>query len=59
IYAAFFMIMRHLPGPHQKIFHDSEIVKSFIREQIQFHRDTLDSNSPRDYIDCFLIKADQ
>ncbi|NP_001086113.1 cytochrome P450, family 2, subfamily C, polypeptide 8, gene 2 L homeolog precursor [Xenopus laevis] len=59
IYAAFFKIMRHLPGPHQKIFHDSEIVKSFIREQIQFHRDTLDSNSPRDYIDCFLIKADQ
>ncbi|KAE8587763.1 hypothetical protein XENTR_v10022101 [Xenopus tropicalis] len=59
IYSALYQIMQHLPGPHQKIFHDSETVKSFIREQINSHKETLDSDSPRDYIDCFLIKANQ
>eukprot|EP00079_Xenopus_tropicalis_P029601 XP_012825132.1 PREDICTED: cytochrome P450, family 2, subfamily C, polypeptide 8, gene 2 isoform X2 [Xenopus tropicalis] len=59
IYSALYQIMQHLPGPHQKIFHDSEKVKSFIREQINSHKETLDSDSPRDYIDCFLIKANQ
>ncbi|OCT68831.1 cytochrome P450 2C20 [Xenopus laevis] len=58
-YAALNQIMRHLPGPHQKVFRESEIAKSFIREQINSHRNTLDSEYPRDYIDCFLIKADQ
>ncbi|XP_075464362.1 cytochrome P450 2A4-like [Ascaphus truei] len=57
VYIAFQRIMRHLPGPHQKIFQDCEEVKSFIREQMHSHRDTLDSDSPRDYIDCFLIRA--
>ncbi|OCT68830.1 cytochrome P450 2A13 [Xenopus laevis] len=58
-YAAFPRIMRYLPGPHQKIFQDSEVLTSFFHEQIRFHWNTLDSDSPRDLIDCFLIKSNE
>ncbi|CAH2327937.1 cytochrome P450 2A5-like [Pelobates cultripes] len=56
IYASFPMLMKYLPGPHQKKFHDTEAVKSLIKEQIVSHMETLDVESPRDFIDCFLIQ---
>ncbi|XP_002937251.3 cytochrome P450 2C20 [Xenopus tropicalis] len=59
IYSAFPRIMRYLPGPHQKIFQDSDVLTSFFREQIHSHWNTLDFDSPRDFIDCFLIKANE
>ncbi|KAG8449715.1 hypothetical protein GDO86_016383 [Hymenochirus boettgeri] len=58
-YSAFPRIMRNLPGPHQKIFQNNELLTSFFREQIESHRRTLDVDSPRDFIDCFLIKANE
>ncbi|KAM3922872.1 cytochrome P450 2A13-like [Leptodactylus fuscus] len=57
VYVAFESIMKRLPGAHQKVFEDCEGLKSFIREQIESHKKTLDPDSPRDFIDCFLIKA--
>ncbi|XP_040290554.1 cytochrome P450 2A13-like [Bufo bufo] len=58
-YVAFERIMKHLPGSHQKIFQDCEDMKSFIREQIESHKKTLNPDAPRDFIDCFLIKANK
>ncbi|XP_066442108.1 cytochrome P450 2B19-like [Eleutherodactylus coqui] len=59
IYVAFERIMKHLPGGHQKIFQECEVMKSFIKEQVQAHRKTLNPDSPRDFIDCFLIRANE
>ncbi|XP_056410075.1 cytochrome P450 2C20-like isoform X2 [Hyla sarda] len=56
-YVAFESIMKHLPGRHQKIFQECEYMKSFIKEQIESHKKTINVNSPRDFIDCFLIRA--
>ncbi|OCT66410.1 hypothetical protein XELAEV_180426616mg, partial [Xenopus laevis] len=58
-YAAFPRIMWYLPGPHQKIFQDSEELTSFYHDQIRSHWNTLNSDSPRDFIDCFLIKSNE
>ncbi|XP_075701954.1 cytochrome P450 2A13-like [Rhinoderma darwinii] len=58
-YVAFERIMKHLPGRHQKVFQDCERMKSFIKEEIESHRRTLNPDSPRDFIDCFLIRANQ
>ncbi|CAI9619507.1 unnamed protein product, partial [Staurois parvus] len=58
-YVAFDSVMKHLPGPHQKVFADCEHVKSFIREEINAHRRSLDPEFPRDFIDCFLIQANK
>lgn len=59
MYNVFPWIMEHLPGPQHKIFKHVEELKVFIKMKIQEHKDTLDPSSPRDYIDCFLLRMEQ
>ncbi|XP_075073022.1 cytochrome P450 2C20-like isoform X2 [Mixophyes fleayi] len=58
-YVTFERIMKYLPGRHQKIFEECEHIKSVIKDQINSHRSTLNPDSPRDFIDCFLIQANK
>uniref|UniRef100_A0A673BSN7 Cytochrome P450 2G1-like n=1 Tax=Sphaeramia orbicularis TaxID=375764 RepID=A0A673BSN7_9TELE len=57
LYDIFPQLMECLPGRHHKLFTGIEELKKFIRKNIQEHEDTLDMSSPRDYIDCFLTRA--
>ncbi|XP_010407848.3 cytochrome P450 2C5-like [Corvus cornix cornix] len=59
VYNTFPSIMQHLPGPHKKVLADCQKLKDHIREKVQYHQLTLDSSCPRDYIDCFLMKAEK
>ncbi|KFV48285.1 Cytochrome P450 2C1, partial [Gavia stellata] len=59
VYNTFPNIMHHLPGPHRKVLAECEKLKDYIRERVEFHKLTLDPNCPRDYIDCFLMKAEK
>ncbi|XP_069602756.1 cytochrome P450 2C8-like [Ranitomeya imitator] len=52
-------IMPYIPGPHQRFFKLVKSLKLFINEMIKTHRDTLDENCPRDFLDCFLIKMEE
>ncbi|XP_044130667.1 cytochrome P450 2G1-like [Bufo gargarizans] len=51
--------LHFLPGPHQKIFTNSEKIKDFVAESLESHKATLDPNCPQDFIDCFLIKMEE
>lgn len=51
--------MHHLPGPHRKVLAECEKLKDYIRERVELHKLTLDPSCPRDYIDCFLMKAEK
>ncbi|XP_053328561.1 cytochrome P450 2H1-like [Spea bombifrons] len=51
--------LRRLPGPHQKIIQNAEKLKRFARDMVKSHRETLEANCPRDFIDCFLIRMDE
>lgn len=51
--------MDRLPGPHHAVFAQIDEVRAFNRKKIEEHIQTLDPNSPRDYIDCFLIRMNQ
>ncbi|XP_056304899.1 cytochrome P450 2B4-like [Danio aesculapii] len=52
-------IIKSLPGPHQKIHQNGEEFKSFIRESVKAHRETLDPDSPRDFIDAYLLEMEK
>ncbi|KAM6376697.1 cytochrome P450 2C5-like [Pluvialis apricaria] len=59
VYNTFPNIMHHLPGPHRKVLAECEKLKDYIREKVELHKLTLDPSCPRDYIDCFLMKAEK
>ncbi|XP_053577646.1 cytochrome P450 2C23 [Bombina bombina] len=48
--------LQYIPGPHQKMFRNLRRLKSFVMDKVKEHKETLDENCPRDYIDCFLTK---
>nr|XP_057930456.1 cytochrome P450 2J6-like isoform X2 [Doryrhamphus excisus] len=56
LYETFPRIMKHLPGPHNKIFHHFNNISQFISEEVKRHKQDLDPSNPRDYIDSFLIE---
>ncbi|XP_038623384.1 cytochrome P450 2G1-like [Tachyglossus aculeatus] len=59
LYDMYSSIMQYLPGPHNRIYNLIEELKDFIAEQVKGNRESLDTNNPRDFIDCFLIKMEQ
>ncbi|KAJ1108888.1 hypothetical protein NDU88_006258 [Pleurodeles waltl] len=59
LYNAIPSIMNYLPGPHHRILEESRSLITFIQEKIDSHQQTLNSESPRDFIDCFLMKANK
>ncbi|MEE6491131.1 hypothetical protein FKM82_016106 [Ascaphus truei] len=59
MYNTFPKVMALLPGPHNKIFNAVDGIQAFVAEKIKMHKETLDLSSPRDFIDCFLIKMEQ
>ncbi|XP_076141781.1 cytochrome P450 2F3-like [Alosa pseudoharengus] len=59
LYNIFPKLMDHLPGPHQTMFKQMEETKAFIKEKIHQHKETLDPDNPRDFIDCFLIRLEK
>ncbi|XP_070762714.1 cytochrome P450 2G1-like [Enoplosus armatus] len=59
MYNIFPWLMERLPGYQHTVFAQIKEVREFIKMKIQEHKDTLDPSSPRDYIDCFLIRINQ
>ncbi|XP_077192795.1 cytochrome P450 2B4-like [Paroedura picta] len=59
LYGVLPQLMKYLPGPHNKLFENFEEQMRYVAKIIQQHEDSLDPASPRDYIDAFLIQAQQ
>ncbi|XP_054827101.1 cytochrome P450 2H2-like [Eublepharis macularius] len=59
LYNIFPTLLDYFPGPHQKIFENTEELKRFISKRVKMHEETLDPSQPRDFIDAFLIKMEQ
>ncbi|XP_053148239.1 cytochrome P450 2B4-like [Hemicordylus capensis] len=49
-------LMDYMPGWHKKTAALGEKMYAFIHEKVESHRQTLDPQNPRDYIDCFLAR---
>ncbi|XP_070816721.1 cytochrome P450 2J4-like [Chaetodon trifascialis] len=52
-------VMKHLPGPHNKLFSHFNTLQDFITEEVKSHKKDLDYNNPRDYIDTFIIEMEK
>ena len=48
--------MKHLPGPQQQAVKELQGLEDFITKKVEHNQRTLDPNSPRDFIDSFLIR---
>ncbi|XP_074535191.1 cytochrome P450 2G1-like [Halichoeres trimaculatus] len=59
LYNVFPWIIEHLPGHQHKVFAHVKELRRFVKKKIQEHKDTLDPSSPRDFIDCFLLRMNQ
>ncbi|CAH2286351.1 cytochrome P450 2C29-like [Pelobates cultripes] len=51
-----FPVLLKLPFINDKLYKDTFDVHNFVRKQISRHRESVDLNSPRDFIDYFLVK---
>ncbi|XP_067413346.1 cytochrome P450 2G1-like [Emydura macquarii macquarii] len=59
LYEMFSWVMRFFPGAHKQVFQDMEDITNFILERIKANQASLDRDSPRDFIDCFLIQMEK
>uniref|UniRef100_A0A8C5R2L9 unspecific monooxygenase n=1 Tax=Leptobrachium leishanense TaxID=445787 RepID=A0A8C5R2L9_9ANUR len=59
IYNVYPSIMERLPGPYKAFSKAIDEILKFIAEKVKLHQESLDPNSPRDFIDCFLVKMEQ
>uniref|UniRef100_A0A8C4RG37 Cytochrome P450 2B19-like n=1 Tax=Erpetoichthys calabaricus TaxID=27687 RepID=A0A8C4RG37_ERPCA len=59
LFNVFPSLIKLMPGVYNMIWNNANYVKQFISEQIVKHKETLMTDSPRDYIDNFLIRMKQ
>uniref|UniRef100_UPI00398E3665 cytochrome P450 2C3-like n=1 Tax=Pristiophorus japonicus TaxID=55135 RepID=UPI00398E3665 len=59
MYNNFPKIMDFMPGPHKKIIQNIADLNIFLNERIRSHKESLQKDLARDYIDSFLIKMDE
>uniref|UniRef100_A0A4W4DYG1 Cytochrome P450, family 2, subfamily AE, polypeptide 1 n=1 Tax=Electrophorus electricus TaxID=8005 RepID=A0A4W4DYG1_ELEEL len=51
-----FPFIKHFPGPHQKIYRNACALIEFVQESVVEHRNTLDPENLRDFIDTYLVE---
>ncbi|XP_069767494.1 cytochrome P450 2D15-like isoform X2 [Narcine bancroftii] len=51
-----FPFLYHFPGPHHKIFKNQDKAIHFLQEEVAEHKESLNENEPRDFIDAFLTE---
>ncbi|XP_028652512.1 cytochrome P450 2B4-like [Erpetoichthys calabaricus] len=59
LYNIFPKLMNIMPGVYNRILENAEQLIKFIKTQVEKHKETLVVDSPRDYIDNFLIRMKQ
>lgn len=54
LYNSFPSIVKFLPGSHQTIFKNGRLLKSFVKEKIDKHKEDWNPSESRDFIDSYL-----
>ncbi|XP_062996471.1 cytochrome P450 2G1-like isoform X1 [Elgaria multicarinata webbii] len=59
LYDMYVEVLKYFPGPETKIYNFLDDMRVFIAKRVKENQKTLDPNSPRDFIDCFLIQMEK
>uniref|UniRef100_H9GQK5 Cytochrome P450 family 2 subfamily B member 6 n=1 Tax=Anolis carolinensis TaxID=28377 RepID=H9GQK5_ANOCA len=59
LYDMFPTLLKYFPGPHTRVYNIVSDALRFIGKRVKKNQETLDSNFPRDFIDCFLIQMEK
>ncbi|XP_078093588.1 cytochrome P450 2D6-like [Mustelus asterias] len=51
--------MNHIPGPHQRIFQNQALIEAMFQDFINQHKDTLNGEEIRDFIDAYLLEMEK
>lgn len=52
-------LMKHLPGPHQTVHSNYRKILTFLKKEIEKHREEWNPEDPRDYIDVYLSEMEK
>ncbi|XP_060623354.2 cytochrome P450 2B4-like [Anolis sagrei] len=59
LYELFPWLMKHLPGPHKKASHVTEMLLSLAKKETQKHKEQKSFQDPRDLIDFYLLEIEK
>nr|XP_008121345.1 PREDICTED: cytochrome P450 2G1-like [Anolis carolinensis] len=59
LYDMFPTLLKYFPGPHTRLHHIMSDALRFVAKRVKKNQETLDSDFPRDFIDCFLIQMEK
>ncbi|XP_067318026.1 cytochrome P450 2G1-like [Anolis sagrei] len=59
LYDMFPTFLKYFPGPHNRVNDIMSHLSCFIAKRVKKNQETLDSNFPRDFIDCYLIQMEK
>ncbi|GCB65339.1 hypothetical protein scyTo_0013443 [Scyliorhinus torazame] len=52
-------LIGYFPGPHQRIFKNQARINAFLQDFINQHKDTLNGEEIRDFIDAYLLEMEK
>ncbi|KAM4696318.1 cytochrome P450 2G1-like [Rhinophrynus dorsalis] len=59
LFNIFPVALTYIPGPHLRVKKHLYKLDEFVLKKVKENLETLDPSSPRDFIDCFLIKMEE
>ncbi|KAM6443639.1 cytochrome P450 2J4-like [Liasis olivaceus] len=59
LYELFPWLMKHLPGPHQKIVASMETGMLLVKEEMEKHKQDLAVREPQDFLDLYLLQIEK
>nr|AUD09047.1 cytochrome P450 family 2 subfamily B [Neotoma albigula] len=59
VFELFSGFLKYFPGAHRRVFRNMQEVLNYIGQCVEKHQATLDPNSPRDFIDTYLLRMEK